>query len=268
MGKKISILLPTRGRAEQLEKSVRSLLGSASGIEHLEILFAVDSDDSVGMEHFLAHISPYIENLKITNKIIITHPMGYENLHNYVNILAKEAQGQWLFFWNDDAVMQTANWDLEIDRYSGQFKLLSVHTHNEHPYSIFPIIPRQWYDILGHISLHSLNDAWVSTIAYMLDIFERIPVWVEHDRHDLTGNNNDATYQRRKILEGNPLDPRDFNHVTWRQQRLNDAATLATWMQNQGLDLSFFASACQGQQDPWQKLRENDVNNQITDRAP
>jgi hypothetical protein len=55
------------------------------------------------------------------------------------------------------------------------------------------------------ISPHSVQDGWLSQQAYMLDIWERIPVWVLHDRADITGNNNDATFRERASLEGRPL---------------------------------------------------------------
>jgi hypothetical protein len=262
--KQISILLPTRGRKSTLLTSIQSLLSKASSIEHLEILFAVDQDDVEGMPYFIQHVCPYVEQLKIQHKILVCPSWGYTELHRYLNLLAEHAQGHWLFFWNDDAVMNTNHWDQEIIKHNDQFKLLSVLTHNQHPYSIFPIVPKKWFDIVGHLSQHSLNDAWLSQIAYMMDIFQRIDVSVTHDRNDLTGNNNDETYYRRQILEGNPADPRDFNHDSAQKQRLNDAAKLATWMQDQGMDLSFFVSVCEGRQDPWAKARLNDPNRQLT----
>lgn len=263
MPKQISILLPTRGRTHTLLTSIQSLLSRISGIEHIELLIAVDQDDHEGMPYFLEQVCPYIEQLKIHHQIMVCPSWGYSELHRYVNVMAEHAQGQWLFFWNDDAVMTTDHWDQEIVKYTDQFKLLSVITHNEHPYSIFPIVPRKWFEVVGHLSQHSLNDAWLSQIAYMLDIFQRINIHVTHDRSDLTGNNTDKTYLRRQILEGNPQDPRDFNHETAKQQRLNDAAKLATWMQDQGMDLSWFVSVCQGTQDPWVKARINDPNHQL-----
>lgn len=267
MSVKISILLPSRGRTTQLEKSLHSLFDCADSLANLEIIFGFDNDDVDALEYFTSTIGPYIESKNICHKIVVFEPMGYHQLHLYLNSLAAHANGSWFFFWNDDALMQTPGWDTEILKYQNQFKLLSVYTHNDHPYSIFPIIPRQWFDTLGHISQHSLNDAWVSNIAYLLDIFERIPVHCDHDRHDLTGNNNDQTYHNRTVLEGNPDNPGDFNHPDTYQLRLNDCAKLATWMQDQGLDLSFFVRCCQGLQDPWVKLRLNDTNNQVSSMA-
>ena len=45
--------------------------------------------------------------------------------------------------------------------------------------------------------------------------------------------------------------------------RTNDTAALATWMQDQGMDLTFFINALNGLQDPWEKMRANDTNNQV-----
>jgi hypothetical protein len=34
-------------------------------------------------------------------------------------------------------------------------------------------------------------------------------------------------------------------------------------MQEQGLDLTFFIAAWEGRQNPWEKMRANDTNNQV-----
>ena len=46
----ISILLPTRGRADQMERSLRSLLDKASGLHTIDIVFGVDRDDQENTE--------------------------------------------------------------------------------------------------------------------------------------------------------------------------------------------------------------------------
>jgi hypothetical protein len=259
----ISILLPTRGRAQALMSSIQSLHTLAEDFDSIEVLFGVDNDDVVGMENMLHNVCPWIEQNNIKHKIVVFEPQGYNNLHRYVNGLAEHSQGSWLFFWNDDAEMKTTAWDARIRERTGEFKLLSVYTHNNHPYSIFPILPREWFEILGHISQHSSNDAYVSQMAYYLDIFERIDVHCDHNRYDITGINNDATYQQRRIMEGDPSQPGDLNHPDMVKLRTDDVAKLATWMQDQGLDLTFFVDAWEGRQDPWIKMRANDTNNQV-----
>jgi len=264
MSTDISILLPTRGRSDMLMRSLTSLHDLASDFSSIEILFGMDNNDAVGLDNMLYHVIPWIKKHNISHKIVIFEPMGYHNLHRYVNGLAENSQGHWFFFWNDDAIMKTQGWDTYIRARTGEFKLLSVITHNEHPYSIFPIIPRAWFDTLGHISQHSLNDAWVSCIAYALDIFERLPVYCDHERADLTGTNNDATYQGRTVLEGDRYNPLDFNYPDVVELRMLDAAKLAQWLQDvKNQDMTFFAECCEGTRDPWVKMRANDPNQQV-----
>ena len=98
----------------------------------------------------------------------------------------------------------------------------------------------------------------------MLDIWERIPAQVTHDRFDLTGNNNDNTYKNRPMLEGNPSDPKDFNSTAMRLARFNDCIRISNYMKQElELDTSFFDNVQTGKQNPWEKLIKNDVNRQM-----
>ena len=92
---------------------------------------------------------------------------------------------------------------------------------------------------------------------------ETIQVEIEHDRFDLTGNNNDENFQNRPMLEGNPNDPRDFHHVNWSLHRLKDAQTISDYRESLGEDVSFHKNVVVGKQDPWEKLKANDINKQM-----
>jgi hypothetical protein len=160
--------------------------------------------------------------------------------------------------------MESQDWDQRI-REVQDFRVLRIPTHRSHPYAIFPIVPRAWYDLFGYISAHQLSDSWVSQIAYMLDIMQNIDVTVTHDRFDLTGNNKDDTWQNRPMLEGRPEDPRDFNHITWRNRRMNDAARICEMLEQQGYSMPWFRGVIAGTQDPWAKMvsAEYDPNRQL-----
>ena len=260
----LAILLPTRGRSDMLERSLKSLVDLADKPERIQFLFGFDDDDTIGSEHFKNEIQEYLDDRGIDYTAFTFKRMGYARLHEYVNALAKKSSAKWLVFWNDDAVMETKGWDTEILKWNNKFRLLAFHTHKDHPYSIFPIVPRQWLDQLGYLSQHQLSDAWLSQQAYMLDIYERIPVWVKHDRHDLTGNNQDATFKERVVYEGNPQDPRDFHHISNTKKRHEDCSKLAMYLEKDlGMDMSFYANIFKGTQDPWEKLKANDVNKQM-----
>jgi hypothetical protein len=260
----ISILLPTRGRTEQLDKSVSSLIYLAAEPEKIQWLFGFDNDDTESFKWFQENTLPKIENSGGLYSCLSFEPLGYIRLHEYVNKLAGYATGEWFVFWNDDAVMQTHGWDTEIMKQSGTFCLQAFDTHNKHPYSIFPIVPKEWFDLIGHLSLHQLNDAWLSQIAWMLDIVKQIPVEVLHDRADLTGNNKDDTFKNRIVYEGNSTDPRDFNYELCRVARYNEANKIAKYLiEEKGYKLEHWRDVCAGNTNVWQPMMSADVNNHL-----
>lgn len=252
----ISVILPTRGRKEPLYNSLVSLLDRAANPGRVEIILGIDDDDTEVKEYIQTEIAPYMQKLQVECKAQIFKPLGYENLHTYVNTLASTASGQWIFFWNDDALMVSQDWDNEITKYDGQFKLLAPKdNHQGHPYAILPIVPMDWFRLMDHLSLNAQNDAWLSHIAYMLDIFERIDVEFLHDRADLTGNNDDETFRNRKYKEGNPEDPDDFGHPGMQQARVRSAFKIAWFLDKIGQRSVWWDRVQAGEQDPFEKMK-------------
>lgn len=261
----ISILLPTRGRTQALERSIMSLIDMATDPTQLQFMLAFDNDDKESSTYFVNNIAGKINAAAARYTCLEFAPIGYIRLNEYVNHCAQASSGDWLMFWNDDAVMQSANWDQEIQKHTGKFCCLRIPTHNLHPYAIFPIVPRQWYELFEYVSPHQLSDAWISQICYMLDIMKNVDIQVLHDRHDLTGNNGDQTFKNRRMLEGNDKDPRDFNHVTWRQRRFNDAVKIHAYLESVAQDSSWFRNVLEHKQEPWAKMcsSEFDPNHQL-----
>jgi hypothetical protein len=259
----IAILLPTRGRTEALDRSLLGLLELADDLDSIQLLLGLDTDDTVGIAHFQDVLKPRLNDLGVDYTAMTFDPIGYGRLNEYINELAKNSSADWLFFWNDDAIMETPGWDQHIIKHTGEFKLLAVHTHQDHPYSIFPIVPRAWLDVIGHLSLHSMTDAWLSQNAYCVDIWERIDIDVVHDRADLTGNNLDATYKQRELLEGNPNNPRDFHYPGLAALRMNECDKLDAYLREIGQGNDWWTRVKAGEQDPWAKLQANDPNNQM-----
>jgi hypothetical protein len=259
----LAILLPTRGRTHALDRSVRTLIDNAHNMDNVQIMFGFDRDDNVGLSHFRDHLQAELDQRGVDYVAVQFNPMGYININRYGNILAQHASADWYMFWNDDAIMETPEWDRIIGERTGQFKLLAVHTHNDHPYSIFPIVPAEWMDILGHLSPHQMIDAWLSQQAYMLDIMDRVDIYVTHDRHDLTGNNQDATFKGRTALEGRPQDPADFHHITNTQRRMAECEKLSRYMKSIDMSTEWWEAVSAGTQDPWEKLKDFDTNKQM-----
>ena len=64
-------------------------------------------------------------------------------------------------------------------------------------------------------------------------------------------------------FEGNPHDPRDFHYQPRIQRRIDDTDKLAEYMLSQGMSIDWWLRVKANQQDPWVKLKENDINKQM-----
>ena len=194
---KISVILPTRKRFSSLQASVASLSKTSRSAE-LEFMLAIDDDDADTLSRL--DVDPIVGA-----KLHVGPRLGYIRLHDYVNRLCNEATGDWFFLWNDDALLEKPGWDELIAPYQGQLVVVNPATnHAGHPREncIFPIVPRQWVEILGHFSLSNHNDTYVEHIANALGIRRDVDIFLRHDRADLTGGNNDEVYAEREFTTG------------------------------------------------------------------
>ena len=233
---KISILLPTRKRTEAVIKSVGSLLSTAKDPSQIEILVAYDDDDDESKEFFSTTWHPFVEQCSTTTKVFESERHGYLRLYKYVNMLGTQASGDWIMFWNDDALMLTDNWDEEIYKHNGFFGLLRMPcvTMN-HPFALFPIIPRSWIDFFGCISPVNHSDWWIYQVTVPLGRLKNIPVQVYHDRADVTGGNNDETFKEQSYAADgkDPTNPEDYSHPDRRKDLENWILKLANKIQNE-----------------------------------
>lgn len=248
-----------------LKRCLLTLADLADDISRIEMLLAFDHDDQSSIGYFNDHIAPDLDARGATYECYGFDRLGYIRLNEYLNALAEHSRGRWLFFWGDDAIMESQGWDSRIAEVK-DFRVLRIPTHNFHPYAIWPIVPRKWFEMLGYISPHQLTDSWCSQVAYMVDIIQNIDVKATHDRYDLTGNNRDETYDNRPMLEGNPESPLDFNHLAWRNLRFANAEKITEYRRSIGEDVSWFERVQARAQDPWEKMmsKEYDPNGQIS----
>lgn len=185
----ISVLMPSRGRAEHAADAVASLRATCAHAS-LEVLVRVDTDDP--------DLDFYVQWARLEHVMLATGPpLGYARLHDYVNELAACAEGAHLLLWNDDARMETAGWD-DVVRESlpSDAPCVGSLTPLETDGNVFPVLSRAFYDALGHFSLSPHNDTWVERVALEagchFDLSDRIHV--EH----LHGTIDDET--RRAVL--------------------------------------------------------------------
>lgn len=212
---KISILLPTRKRTQALVRSLNSLLASADDTSRIEVLIAYDQDDEESKSFFENIWPAYLAQCQATSKIFVTERFGYTQLNRYVNLLAENASGDWLFFWNDDALMETDGWDTEVLKNEGYPGLLRMPCSTmNHPFALFPVVSKNWLGLFGQLSPVSHSDWWIYNVTAPLGLVKNIPVTVYHDRADVTGGNADETYAERSYsADGrDPTNPYDYVH--------------------------------------------------------
>lgn len=208
----VSVLVPSRERPALLKRSLGSL-----GDGDLEFLIRVDEDD------------PAQDGYAGLSHVIVGPRHGYGGLHNYYNELAAQATGDWIMVWNDDCVMTTPGWIDIVRRYDGKMVVLNPNTNHDNwviDMNVFPIVPRQMFELMGHISLSVHNDSWLEFVGRGADIMIRVPITIHHDRADLTGNNDDAVYSARQY------DHEDFHSEGMVQARDRDIGLIREYLEH------------------------------------
>ena len=107
-------------------------------------------------------------------------------------------------------------------------------------------------------------------IAEYLKDIRKLPVMTPDREKELSERmlSQDITEQEKKqiqqeLLEGNLNDPEDFHHIGYAQARMHDCDAIAAHLKSQGKDTSFWENVKKGKQDPWEKLKKNDINKQM-----
>lgn len=197
----ISVTFASRGRPDSLITAVTSLTQNAARPGDLEIIIAVDPDDDASHDLVQDGHLPAPARLWTAPE-----RFGYNNLHLYLNALAKQATGDWVFWFNDDMLMQTPGWDDIIDTHRPAV-IWPYANHVPHA-NIAPAWPRAWSERLGQASPYTNMDTYWQRIGEALGRHDRVPVFIVHNRADVTGENNDETYaEGRKLLGAEGMAP-------------------------------------------------------------
>jgi glycosyltransferase involved in cell wall biosynthesis len=197
--KKISILCPTRERANRAYNYSRSILNTSDTLSRVEILFYVDNDD------------PSIESYKrlfpkdtVLLKVIYGPPMSVSKSWN---VLASHCTGDILFMGNDDLLHETQGWDSILEKTSEEY-LDDIYciffddgiNHGKH--CAFPAVSRKWYDTLGYFSPGVFeflyNDTWVFDIAKRIGRVRYVPEVMVRHNHWTVEKVKDATTKRHR----------------------------------------------------------------------
>lgn len=183
----ISVLLPTRGRVKLLEKSIKSLRTNTRDKQNVEILVAVDLDDTDTLE----------VASDLADKVVSMERVGYSRLNEYYNALSEVAQGDWLVLWNDDAVMITKGWDRNLTQVPKDILVADLQSqHTATNLCCFPAVRKEAVKVVGGFSPHTPHcDSYWQDMGRALNAIKLVDIHLSHNRFDMTGDNNDTTWQ-------------------------------------------------------------------------
>ncbi|NDI46782.1 aspartyl/asparaginyl beta-hydroxylase domain-containing protein [Goekera deserti] len=212
---RLSVLCPSRQRPGGLRRLLRSMAGTATHPERIEVLCYVDSDDPA-----VARYRKMLDGRLVTglDRVVLQvgEPIG---LPAAWNALAAAATGDLLAMANDDQVYVQRGWDLALDRRvqelsashaDGVFCMYFDADQYPEGSADFPIVTRAWFEGLGYFSPEMFQqwqaERWIFDIARRLDrLYPIAGVRVDHLHFQDYTAPFDATYQRHRITREKSL---------------------------------------------------------------
>ena len=204
---KISILIPTRGRAGKLQQLIENILSTSEEREFVEICFYVDQDDD-DTAKTLSNLT--FGEYKNSIKIRIGPKVIFSDLWNH---LLPISTGDILMICGDDVEFKTKGWDSRIRKVFESFskdKIGYVCVNDEihrGALGVHGFVHRNWVDVLEYITpnmfVYWWADNWVDDIAkmvnrrvYLDDVIVAHRHWSNHTAaYDKTYQENQKKYE-------------------------------------------------------------------------
>lgn len=235
--RRISLLLPTRGRVALARRFLDSVAATTAHLEAVEVVAYVDEDDVESRE--LNH-----ESVRLRRIVSSRVTMGECN-----SACLRHSSGDIVMLVNDDVVIRTQGWDehlraCDAEVADGVYLAYVDDGFKHRRMSTFPILSRGTCALLQEPYPVEYGGAFID--YHLLDLFTRLkrlgfdrvrylPHVVFEHHHYRTGKAaKDATYVGRRRFDD------DLVFLTLRDRRQEDAERLASFIR--GADVSSIAS--------------------------
>lgn len=216
----ISLLVPTRGRPDNVERLVSSVLTTADDPSNIEFVFYVDNDDD-----------SYGDLLK-PHQVIRGDRIVLSQMWNLCQMVAR---GPFFYHAGDDLIFRTPGWDTELlaafDQYED--KIIFAHgrdgsAHDNSGFGTHGVIHKNWIDAVGYFVppyfSSDYNDTWLNEVSDMIGRHVRLSYLTEH-MHPAFGKAVwDQNHKDR--LARHQADDVDSLYMRLRPERQADAAKL------------------------------------------
>ena len=209
----ISVLIPERGRPNELERLIASLIDTAGDGAQIEILVAIDDDDEAWADSDVLLIAPNLRVFRWPRPI---------TLGEKLNALFAEARGSLIWFLSNDTIVTTPGWP-------GRFRAASARLPNGigvmsprdalHPgHASYFALTRRMVDSVGFFAPpwfpYWWLDSWWSDIGFMAGQLHEVDIEVRHpDGRGRCHGIADVTWWAEFYRETHALRYRDANNL-------------------------------------------------------
>lgn len=145
--RKISFLLPCRGRITQTRESIETLHELADDPSRFEVCARLDDDDLDSQKLFDEMISRF-DNIKR----FVGPRAGYHKLNVLYDesLTLSDSEADYVYVWGNDNVMMTDGWDSKlIERTQNDPAIVWPYKRENTLYYCFPVINKRWFELFG-----------------------------------------------------------------------------------------------------------------------
>ncbi len=224
----ISILLPTRGRPDNLKRMAESAYATADAPDDIEIVAVVDDDD-----YSYDSLGPLYQDI-----VIIKVPRTI--LSKYWNIAYEHANGPIYMHCGDDIVFQTDGWDTKVKEEFAKYpdKIVLVYGDDGDPnkeknFGTHSFIHKNWVDAVGYFVppyfSSDFNDTWLNEVADSIGRKVKIDILTEHMHFAFRKGELDLTHAERLVRHWKDNTPALYEAKA--AERAADAEKLKALMQ-------------------------------------
>lgn len=181
-GGRISVLLPTRQRPNQLHRLADSIAETARFPDNIEAVVYVDDDDNSYAETILGIETTWVRGPR--------HHDGLVNLSVKWNDCYAACTGDILMHCGDDIVFRTPDWDVVVcDAFKAvKDKILFAFGRDGYQdgnnFGTHGFIHRRWVETVGFFVppyfVSDFNDTFLNDVSKAIGRHQEIPIFTEH----------------------------------------------------------------------------------------
>jgi hypothetical protein len=227
----ISILVPTRGRPDNMVRLVRSAFDTSSS-SNIEVIFYIDEDDSASVSEAASLKYKYGRVSWIQGPRIVLSQMW--------NKCAWAALGDILMHCGDDIVFRSNDWNVavraEFDKVPDKILLVygddglqgeALATHG--------FLHKNWVSVLGYFVppyfSSDYNDTWNTEVAEIIERKVYLPDVITEHMHPAANKGTwDKTHQER--LARHAADNVEALYASLAEERQRDARKLKDFIES------------------------------------